>query len=52
MVEDLNTYYPGFSEDSLVTVIRWDNVEGLLIDDYRSGRILIEHEGKSQVPEE
>ena len=32
MVEDLKTYYPNINEQSDVTVIKWDNVEGLLVD--------------------
>jgi len=39
MIEDLRTYYPDINENSNVTVIKWDNIEGILIDGYESGNL-------------
>tara|TARA_Y100000310_G_scaffold213611_1_gene214555 strand:+ start:1571 stop:1939 length:369 start_codon:yes stop_codon:yes gene_type:complete len=33
-VRDLRKYYPKIDLESNVTVIRWDNVHGKLVDDY------------------
>lgn len=34
-VEELRRFYPNISEDSTVTVIRWQNATGKLVDKYR-----------------
>lgn len=35
MIEGMQKYYPNFSHISPITVIRWDNVRGQLVDEYR-----------------
>jgi len=36
MIDDLKTFYPKINADSSVTVIRWNNVGGRMVDDYRA----------------
>jgi len=36
MIKDLQHYYPELTLDSKVTIIRWDNVQGELVNEYLS----------------
>lgn len=38
MRNNLRKYYPEMDYNSLVTIIKWDNIIGTAVDEYRSGR--------------
>ncbi len=43
MAEDLRQFYPNFTLDSLVTVVRWGNVQGKLVNELAITAIYTEY---------
>lgn len=41
MAEDLRRFYPKITWSSPVTIIKWENVRGQLVDDYNQEHILL-----------
>lgn len=38
LLNGMRAFYPTLTLDSWVTIVRWDNARGKLVDDYRQGR--------------